>query len=227
MKNKKNILLVDDEQDILDLLQYNLKKENYNIETALDGFDALLKVDHSFDLIILDVMMPKMSGFELCEKLKSHSVTQNIPIIFLTAKSTTKDELEGLKLGADDFISKPISIENLLLRIKNIFKRYTSTENELLINFKNFFINYKEMKVFNKKNIDLKLTKTEFDVLNLFVKSKGKVFSRDEIINRVRGDNIVITDRSVDVYIANLRKKIAKNIILTSHGRGYYFNEES
>ncbi len=222
IKNKKTILVVDDEQDIIDLLSYNLKRENYDVITAKDGSDALIKINQNIDLIVLDVMIPKLSGYEVCDILKKNPVTSKIPIIFLTALSSTEDEYKGLKKGAYDFIRKPVAINNLLIRIKNLLN-ITKTESanlhskSLKLNFNNLTVHCKGSQVF--------LTKLEFNLLAILMKSPSKVFTRSELLDKVWSEDTVVSDRTVDVHITKLRKKIEtdEKIIFTSHGRGYFF----
>ena len=223
---KKNILIVDDEQDILDLLEYNLSKNNYNVITANDGSDALVKLNEKIDLIILDVMMPVLDGYAVCDTIKKNPVYKNIPILFLTAKNSPEDEYEGLVRGAIDYISKPISIKNLILRIKNILSN-TISNGEGIITFSDLSLDLDKMKVTisGKKII---LTQKEYDILLLLIKSPGKIFTRDELLNSILGHDMIVTDRTIDVHITKLRKKITlntKSYIHTSHGRGYYFED--
>ena len=224
MKNKKTILIVDDEKDIRDLLEYNLNNNNYNTITAIDGIDALLKIDSKIDCIILDVMMPNLDGYQTCQKIRNNLTTKNIPIIFLTAKNTDDDEIQGFQSGCDDFIVKPISIKKILVRIKNALKKSTNTaySKEQNLSFGKISINKDTHQVLlNDKKI--KLTKTEFSLLSLLV-SKNKVFTRQELIDLVWGDNVIISDRSVDVHIRNIRIKIGKqhgDMIKTISGKGY------
>ena len=148
----KTILIVDDENDILDLLSYNLSKNKYKVITANNGHQALLKINNSVDLVILDVMMPKLDGYQVCDMIKSNPELSGIPIIFLTAKSSSDDEYAGLSRGAIDYIYKPISIKNLLLRIDNIFKTFTPNNNENDLNYYNISINLKKTQVSVDKN---------------------------------------------------------------------------
>ena len=219
---KRTILIADDEKDIIDLLSYNLSKNGYNIISASDGSEVLLKVNPTIDLIILDVMMPKLDGYELCDILKKNPTTKGIPIIFLTAKNSTDDEYKGLLKGADDYVVKPVAIENLLLRIKNILNKKNQTSN--ILNSKSLSVNIENMTVYNDENKIL-LTKTEFNLLTIFMKSPRKVFKREELLDKVWGSDTIVTDRTVDVHITKLRKKIEINerIIFTAHGSGYYF----
>ena len=219
---KRTILIADDEKDIIDLLSYNLSKNGYNIISASDGSEVLLKVNPTIDLIILDIMMPKLDGYELCDILKKNPTTNGIPIIFLTAKNSTNDEYKGLLKGADDYVVKPVAIENLLLRIKNILNKKNQTSN--ILNSKSLSVNIENMTVYNDENKIL-LTKTEFNLLIIFMKSPRKVFKREELLDKVWGSDTIVIDRTVDVHITKLRKKIEKNerIIFTAHGSGYYF----
>ena len=224
MNKKQTILIVDDEKDIRDLLEYNLNKNGYNTITAIDGIDALLKVNSKIDCIILDVMMPNLDGYQTCQKIRNNLTTKNIPIIFLTAKNTDDDEIQGFQSGCDDFIVKPISIKKILVRIKNALKKSTNTaySKEQNLSFGKISINKDTHQVLlNDKKI--KLTKTEFSLLSLLV-SKNKVFTRQELIDLVWGDNVIISDRSVDVHIRNIRIKIGKqhgDMIKTISGKGY------
>ncbi len=221
---KKTILVVDDEKDITDLLSYNLSNNNYKVIVANDGFDALLKINSEIDLVLLDVMMPKLDGYDVCKKIKENPSTSNIPIIFLTAKSSTEDEYSGLVLGADDYIKKPIAMENLLLRINNLFKKNVK-KSKNVINSKSLTLNLDTLTVYQSGE-KIILTKTEFNLLKLFIKHPEKVFIRDELLNRIWGDKIV-SDRTIDVHITKLRKKIEidHKLIFTSHGSGYYFQD--
>jgi len=222
------ILIVDDENDIIDLLSYNLKTNNYNVETACDGSEALLKINNNIDLILLDVMMPKIDGIEVCKSIKKNPSTKNIPVILLTAKSTSQDEYEGLISGADDYIKKPISIKNLLLRIKNILNRVSKKSFNNILKYGSISLNLETIEVYNK-NTKINLTKTEFDLLSLFIKSPNKVFTREEILNKIWGYDTIVTDRTIDVHINKLRKKIEQEnrVIFSSHGRGYYLDNSN
>tara|TARA_B110000196_G_scaffold313493_1_gene320272 strand:- start:1707 stop:2375 length:669 start_codon:yes stop_codon:yes gene_type:complete len=219
---KKTILIADDEKDIIDLLSYNLTKNGYNVVSASDGSEVLLNINNNIDLLVLDIMMPKLDGYELCEIIKKNPATKHVPIIFLTAKNSSQDEYRGLLKGADDYVVKPVAIENLLLRIKNILNQQTKTSKTILS--QSLSINLECRTVYNGENKIL-LTKTEFDLLYLFINSPGKVFKREELLDRVWGHDTIVTDRTIDVHITKLRKKIELNerIIFTSHGSGYYF----
>ena len=217
---KKHILIVDDDSDILELLSFHLSKD-YNIVCASDGSEALVKINSNFDLIILDVMMPILNGFDVCKTIKKNPETSNIPVIFLTAKSTTDDEYEGLNIGAVDYIVKPISIKTLLLRVKNIVGNASKKKSKQLI-LGNILLDSDTGQVF-KDNKKINLTKTEYSLLQLLLSSPNKIFNREELLDRVWDSNAIVTDRTVDVHIAKLRKKIETDsrIIQTHHGRGY------
>tara|TARA_B100000131_G_C18091783_1_gene602492 strand:+ start:209 stop:886 length:678 start_codon:yes stop_codon:yes gene_type:complete len=223
-ENKKIILVVDDEKDIVDLLSYNLTKNNYKVITASDGSEALLKVNSKIDLIILDVMMPRLDGYEVCDVLKKNPATSDIPIIFLTALSSTEDEYKGLLKGGNDYIKKPVAIENLLLRVKNLLK--TNKKNSNIVSSKSLNVDFENLTVYNRDE-KISLTKIEFNLLSVFIKKPGKVFTRNELLDKVWGRETIVSDRTVDVHVTKLRKKIESNekIIFTSHGRGYYFED--
>ena len=224
--HKKKFLIIDDEQDILDLLDYNLSKEGYSITLAQNGLEGLDKINSDIDLIILDVMMPQMDGLEFCKHVKSKKNLQNIPIIFLTAKDDEIDEIIGLEIGADDYIHKPISIRKLKTRIKVVLKRYEMGNNKYSNKFicNNLIIDYKKYRVF-LDNIVLPLTKNEIEILFLLSKSPNHFFTREQILNTLWSD-VIVSDRTVDTHIVNLRAKLKDYSILveTKRGIGYSFN---
>ncbi len=224
--HKKKFLIIDDEQDILDLLNYNLSKEGYSITLAQNGLEGLDKINSDIDLIILDVMMPQMDGLEFCKHVKSKKNLQNIPIIFLTAKDDEIDEIIGLEIGADDYIHKPISIRKLKTRIKVVLKRYEMGDNKYSNKFicNNLIIDYKKYRVF-LDNIVLPLTKNEIEILFLLSKSPNHFFTREQILNTLWSD-VIVSDRTVDTHIVNLRAKLKDYSILveTKRGIGYSFN---
>jgi len=224
--HKKKFLIIDDEQDILDLLDYNLSKEGYSITLAQNGLEGLDKINSDIDLIILDVMMPQMDGLEFCRHVKSKKNLQNIPIIFLTAKDDEIDEIIGLEIGADDYIHKPISIRKLKTRIKVVLKRYEMGDNKYSNKFicNNLIIDYKKYRVF-LDNIVLPLTKNEIEILFLLSKSPNHFFTREQILNTLWSD-VIVSDRTVDTHIVNLRAKLKDYSILveTKRGIGYSFN---
>ncbi len=212
--HKKKFLIIDDEQDILDLLDYNLSKEGYSITLAQNGLEGLDKINSDIDLIILDVMMPQMDGLEFCKHVKSKKNLQNIPIIFLTAKDDEIDEIIGLEIGADDYIHKPISIRKLKTRIKVVLKRYEMGDNKYSNKFicNNLIIDYKKYRVF-LDNIVLPLTKNEIEILFLLSKSPNHFFTREQILNTLWSD-VIVSDRTVDTHIVNLRAKLKDYSIL-------------
>lgn len=234
---KKTIFAVDDEQDILDIIKINLNYNNFSVETFNSGEEVLSQMNKGIlpDLLILDIMMEGMDGYELCKKIRANSLTANIPIIFLSAKSEEFDKVLGLELGADDYLTKPFSVKELTSRVKAVLRRSTqSTVNTSENESKNNVLNYKGLYLYPDKykvTVDgksVKLTKTEFEMLHLFLKHPGKIFSRDNIIDSIRGNDVYVVDRTIDVHIMNLRKKINtyKNIVTTFSGVGYGFKED-
>ncbi|MDR0982805.1 MAG: response regulator transcription factor [Culturomica sp.] len=224
---KKRILIVDDEEDIRDILTFNLQAEGYEIETAASAEEALKKISQECDLIILDIMMGGMSGFKMAEKLRKDGNT--IPIVFLTAKDTENDMLTGFSIGGDDYITKPFSLKEVSARIKAVIKRSSdkkshSETNSLTIG--NLIINF-ETKEISINGETVVLTKKEFDILAMLASNPSRVFTRNEIIDTVwKDDNTYVTERTVDVHITRLRKKMKESGMLISSraGYGYRFN---
>jgi len=224
---KKKILVVDDDRDICEILSFNLKHEGYEVDAVHSAEEALKKLSPEHCLILLDVMMGGMSGYQMAEKLRRDG--NDINIIFLTAKDTENDMLTGFSVGADDYISKPFSLKEVSARVKAVLKRQVENAKEvelaslaiddLQINFQS-----KEAKI---KNEVLPLTKTEFEILALLAQNPTRVYSRQNIISQVWKDTIYITERTVDVHITRLRKKLgAKGSLISSRaGFGYKFNE--
>lgn len=228
-ENMKRILVVDDEQDLCEILKFNLETEGYEVETANSAEEALEMDIASFDLLLLDVMMGGMSGFQLAKQLKGNPMTANVPIIFLTARDTENDTVTGFNIGADDYISKPFSIREVMVRVRAVLRRtaeQTSDADESKI------INYQGLQLnLDKKTVSIDgeaipFTKTEFELLRLFLEERGKVFSRQELIDRVWPKDVMVLDRTVDVNITRMRKKIGKfaKCIVTRLGFGYYFD---
>lgn len=227
---KKVVFVIDDEKDIQEILETNLKA-TYNVHTFSSALDAqkALKVTGNPDIIILDIMMDGMDGYELCKYLKSDNEYKNIPIIFLSAKSAEFDKVLGLELGGDDYLAKPFSLKELQSRIKAVLRRTEKSNNDTNIDEPKKKIIYKTLVlspdnyslVINEKNV--KLTKTEFRLLYLFFSHPEKIFSRDNIIDSIRGQDVYVVDRTIDVHIMNLRKKLKeyKNILITFSGVGY------
>lgn len=223
------ILVVDDEQDLCEILKFNLETEGYQVETANSAEEALEKDIASYNLLLLDVMMGGMSGFQLAKQLKNSEVTAHIPIIFLTARDTENDTVTGFNLGADDYISKPFSIREVMVRVRAVLRRTASrlegAEEPAVISYQGLLLNL------NKKSVsvdgeDVPFTKTEFELLRLLLEERGRVFSRQELIDRVWPKDVLVLDRTVDVSITRMRKKIGKfaKCIVTRLGFGYYFD---
>ncbi len=225
--NQKRILVVDDEQDLCDILLYNLHAAGYEAEAAYSGEMALKKEPSSYDLLILDVMMPGMSGFELAKKLKAEEQTSLIPIIFLTAKDTEEDALTGFGLGADDYVTKPFSVREVVARVKAVLARSIaqSLQKETgLISFEGLVLDLsKKTTVVDGESVGL--TKTEFELLGLLLKHRGQVFSRQQIFDAVWPEDVVVSDRTVDVNITRMRKKIGRygKFVVSRQGYGYVF----
>jgi DNA-binding response OmpR family regulator len=231
MPMKKKIFVVDDEKDIQDILRVNLSLQNLDVRTFSSGEEALAELKNGLpDLILLDVMMDGMDGFEFCKTLRSSAEYRDVPVIFLSAKTEEFDRVLGLELGGDDYIAKPFSMKEVSARVKAVLRR-TDTKTRQILNEKK--IAYKGVELFPEKyalKIDgksVKLTKTEFEILFLFLKHPEKIFTRDNIIDSIRGDDVYVIDRTIDVHIMNLRKKLGKykNIITTFSGVGYGFKE--
>ena len=217
------ILVVDDEEDICEILKFNLSKEGYEVVTANSAEEALTLDIASFDLLLLDVMMGGMSGFELTGKLKTDPKTAGVPVIFITARDTEDDAVEGLDLGADDYISKPFSIREVISRVKAVLRR-TATKADSCVGI---FID-DEKKVVTVDGAAVALTRIEYEIFKLLFTNKGKVFPREDILSKVWPDDVIVTDRKVDVNITRLRKKIGEygNRIVSRHGFGYLYEEQ-
>ncbi|MBQ3878072.1 MAG: response regulator transcription factor [Prevotella sp.] len=226
---KKRILVVDDEQDLCDILLYNLSSEGYDAEAAYSAEEALKQDLTTFDLLMLDVMMPGMSGFEMARLLKSDEQTAALPIIFLTAKDTEEDMLYGFGLGADDYVKKPFSVREVMARVKAVLNRTPSAleeEPESLLSYEGLVID-QERKAVIVDGESVALTKTEFELLLLLLSHRGQVFSRQEMLELVWPDGVIVSDRTVDVNITRMRKKIGRysHYIVTRQGFGYCFEE--
>lgn len=223
MTTAKKILAVDDEEDILEILAFNLKAEGFEVDTVTSSEEALKKSFQSYDLFILDVMMGKMSGFRLAEKIRKE-FKLNTPVIFLTARDTENDKITGFSLGADDYISKPFSVRELIARVNAILRRSSPAASRSLITVGEFIIDDDSKKII-ANDIPIDLTKKEYELIALFLQNPGKIFSRSDLLLRVWGDDVVVTDRTVDVTIARARKKLGEkgNMIRNKSGYGYYF----
>lgn len=224
MKNK--VLLVDDEKDIVEFLQYNLEQEGFEVLTAFNGVDALARLSENPDLIILDIMMPGMDGFEVCKRIRNMKEFIDIPVIFLTAKSSEADEIMGLELGASDFIRKPISPKRLIARVKSNLRKTSAVETggvskiktgHLVIDKDKYIVTVAgDEKIFPRK---------EFEILFFLANNPGRVFSREILLKEIWGSDVLVVDRTVDVHIRKIREKLDKysDMIETIKGVGYRF----
>lgn len=233
MEENKKILVVDDEEDICEILKFNLENEGYEVDTANSAEEALHKgYDQlkAYQLMLLDIMMGEISGFKMAKMLKGQKETADIPIIFITAKDTENDTITGFTLGADDYISKPFSIKEVLMRVKAVLRRSAPADKPdaapASIEYKTLRIDM-ERKAACIDGQDISLTKKEFEILRLLLSKRGHVFSRDEILQQVWSDEVLVLDRTVDVNITRLRKKIGiyGPCITTRLGYGYCFEE--
>ncbi len=227
MNNKKiKILIVDDEEDLCEIIQFNLAGEGYDAEVAYSAEAALEKDLNKYKLILLDVMMGKTSGFKLANVIRNEQKL-NIPIIFITARTTENDLLTGFNLGADDYITKPFSIHELTARVKAVLSRsklkIAEIESNIEINELELNFSRRELIISGKPIV---LTRKEFEILNFLMKNKGHVFSREEILKTIWEDNIIVTDRTVDVHITRLRKKMNEygKYLKNKAGYGYSFD---
>ena len=220
--NFKKVLIVDDEPDILEIISYNLIKEGYEIQTAKNGIEALdLSATFKPDLIILDIMMPKMNGVEVCRILRSRPEYNDTLIIFLTALNDESSQIKGLETGADDYISKPISPKVLVSRVNAIFRRLNKEEGKS-IKLGNMVIDPERfMVVLNGQ--DIVLAKKEFELLYLLASKPGRVFLRNEILSQVWGAEVIVGDRTIDVHIRKIRQKLGIDCVTTVKGVGYKF----
>lgn len=218
------ILVVDDEPDIVEFISYNLKSKGYQIATASDGIEAIRKAkDFKPDLVLLDVMMPNKDGLQTLREMRQTPGLESIAIIFLTALSDEKSEIEGLKLGADDYIAKPIKPELLVTRIAAALRRTKVDEDlEQKITFQDLEINKTKFTVTYKED-EILLAKKEFELLSLLASKPGRVFLRNEILQRVWGTDVIVGDRTIDVHIRKIRQKIGIDLITTVKGVGYKF----
>ena len=223
-----HVLVVDDEPDIIEVIRYNLVHEGFVVSSAKNGNECLTEVhQHTPDLIILDVMMPVMDGFETCRRLKADTATREIPIIFLTARSGERDEIEGLDLGADDYITKPISPRRLVSRVKASLRRLeTIAKDPQILRVGNIVVNRSQYSVHHGDQ-ELSLPRKEFELLAFMAARPGRVLSRDVLLNQIWGSDVVVVDRTVDVHISKLREKLGKHglLIETVKGVGYRLRE--
>lgn len=228
-EHKFRILVVDDEEDLCEILKFNLETEGYAVQTANSAEEALEMDITAFDLLLLDIMMDGMSGFAMARKLKETEATRNIPIIFLTARDTENDKITGFNIGADDYIPKPFSIREVLVRVRAVLRRTTEKKvpeaPKAVINYQGLELNL-DKKTVSVDGTDVPFTKTEFEILHLLLDERGKVFSRQDLINRIWPHDVFVLDRTVDVNITRVRKKIGRfaKCIVTRLGFGYYFD---
>jgi len=232
MDPKTRILVVDDEQDIIQLVSYNLKKEGYLIEEARTGEEALRMVrERPYQLIVLDLMLPGLSGMELCRIFKNDPETSHIPIIMLTARSEEMDKVMGLETGADDYITKPFSVRELLARVKSVLRRAEGgAAGKKKLTAGGIEVDLERHRVKAGETV-LDLSPTEFRLLRFLMERKGKVFSRDQILDAVWKGEAFVESRTVDVHIRRLRAELdragAGDLVETVRGVGYRFSEES
>ncbi|HEU4574497.1 MAG TPA: response regulator transcription factor [Chitinophagaceae bacterium] len=218
----RKVLIADDEPDILEILKYNLTKEGYNVITAKDGDEALEKARLvQPDLVVLDIMMPKKTGVEVCEILRAQPAFKDTLILFLTALSDEGTQIKGLETGADDYVSKPISPKVFISRVNALFRRLNKTESNI-IQYGNLTID-PERFVVQVDGKDVTLAKKEFELLYLLASRPGRVFLRNEIMSQVWGNDVIVGDRTIDVHIRKIRQKLGIDCITTVKGVGYKF----
>ena len=226
--SKPRILVVDDEEDLCEILQFNLESEGYEVETANSAEEALEKDLTSYQLLMLDVMMGGISGFKMADMVRKNEKTANLPIIFITAKDTENDMLTGFNIGADDYISKPFSIREVTVRVKAILRRtmvVEASEKDSILQFEDLKIDTTRKQVF-LSDTPVDLTKKELEMLLLLVSHPGRVYSREDILSAVWSDDVYVLDRTIDVNITRLRKKLGDfgQHIVTRLGYGYCFD---
>lgn len=228
--SKYKILVVDDEEAICEILQLNLISEGYEVDVAYSAEEALKMNISRYSLLLLDIMMGEMSGYKMLQKLRESEATKHIPVIFCSAKDTKDDTITGLNLGADDYIAKPFLAREVVARVKSVLRRASSSKNE---GAKDFTIEFEGLELdLNRKQCtingkDVPMTKKEFEILSLLLQNKNTIFSRQDILRRVWDDEVVVVDRTIDVFITRLRKKIGDmgKHIVTRLGYGYGFYE--
>ena len=229
MDTRKRILIVDDEEDICNILSFNLEKAGYDTRIVHSAEEALTSGVNGYDLILLDIMMEGISGLKMAEMMKKNPDTAKIPIIFISAKDTEDDTVNGLNIGADDYIAKPFSIREVLSRVAAVLRRTSSTADA-----KHNTVNYKSLVMdLDRKSVSvdgegIDLTKTEFEILHLLFANSPHVYSREEILSKIWSDDVIVLGRTVDVNITRLRKKIGEygKCVVTRHGYGYCFEEK-
>lgn len=228
--NDYRILVVDDEEDLCEILKFNLENEGYEVDTANSAEEALKMEYQRYHLLLLDVMMGEISGFKMANILKKDKKTAQVPIIFITAKDTENDTVTGFNLGADDYISKPFSLREVIARVKAVLRRTATSDMEKVpeqLSYQSLVIDITKKKV-SIDGEEVPLTKKEFEILFLLLQNKGRVFSREDILSRIWSDEVYVLDRTIDVNITRLRKKIGiyGKRIVTRLGYGYCFETE-
>ena len=227
--NDYRILVVDDEEDLCEILKFNLEMEGYTVDTAYSAEEALKLDITQYNMLLLDVMMGEISGFKMARMLKANKDTAEIPIIFITAKDTENDTITGFNLGADDYISKPFALREVIMRVKAVLRRTAGVQikEEEQLQYKGLVINIPQKKV-TIDGEETSLTKKEFEILLLLLQNQGRVFSREDILAKVWNDEVYVLDRTIDVNITRLRKKIGSygKYIVTRLGYGYCFECE-
>jgi DNA-binding response OmpR family regulator len=221
----KKILIVDDEEDLCEILQYNLSNAGYSTEVAHSSEEALKRPLGNYDLILLDIMMGFISGFKFADMLRKE-LNNDVPIIFLTAKDTENDILTGFSLGADDYISKPFSVNELTARVKAVLKRSYAdkVDNKSILQFKGIDLDtVRKRLIINDERVEL--TKKEYEILRTLLENQGKVFSREDLLMRIWGQDVIVTERTVDVNITRLRTKLGQfgSCLKNKTGYGYFF----
>ena len=224
-KDQPRVLVVEDEPAQLEILAYNLESDGFLVSRARDGEEALLLIREDVpDVIVMDWMMPHLSGIEVCRRLKSNSETRSIPIIILSARSEDEDKVRGLEIGADDYVVKPYSVVELMARVRSQLRRSRPSSLGQDIEFEDFIINSETYKV-TRGQIDLKLGPIEFRLLKTFMEKPARVWSREELLDRIWGRDVYVETRTVDVHIGRLRKELSRNggadPIRTVRGVGY------
>ncbi len=218
------ILLVDDEDDVLEFLSYNIRKEGYDVHTANNGVKGLQKaIELKPHLIILDVMMPEMDGIETCREIKQNQQLENTIVVFLTARGEDYSQIAGFDAGADDYVTKPVKPRLLVSRIKALLRRYRTEEDSGSKLDLGMMVIDKERYVVFLDGAEINLPRKEFELLLLLASKPNKVFSRDEIFSKVWGDNVIVGDRTIDVHIRKIREKLGINNIKTIKGVGYKY----
>lgn len=225
------ILVVDDEESLCEILKFNLTQAGYQVDTANSAEEALSMPLANYDLFLLDVMMDEISGFQMASIVKNSAATANTPIIFCTAKDTENDTLKGLDLGADDYISKPFSLKELVARVKTVLRRSRPETEKMsskaVLQYENLALDAVSKKV-NIEGNEISLTKKEFEILHFLMQTPNKVFSRENLLENIWSDDVYVNDRTVDVHINRLRKKISPydKHIIARLGYGYCFDTE-